>query len=383
MKSKININEVTFPILYKKNTQGKIEQWKIWVGKVYGRPHYDIVTEFGELNGKQQIKTVLVREGKNIGKKNETSVALQAMLDAESKHKGMLKKGYVKSLKDAKAGKTDSIIKGGIVPMAAHKWQDHSHKINYPVYVQPKLDGERCVAIYEDGEVTLWTRSRKQIHSCPLIVHQLETTLRGRTGRMVLDGELYKHGLPKKELEALMGAVRKQKPSDLSRQVEYHIYDCVIDEPFRTRLVELSEIPDYHPRVQFVATLKCSSELSVDKFYKIYLEKGYEGVMVRDPESSYQNKRTKALLKYKPRDDAEFEITDVLPGDDSTVVFKCVTKEGNTFKATKAGDKVENQKYLKNKKSYIGKMLTVQYQGFSGKNNVPLFPTAIRIRNEK
>lgn len=387
MKKKIKIDEVNFPTLYKKNTQGKIEQWSIRVQSNSTNSGHTIFTTFGEYRGKMQTKLKLVNKGKNIGKKNETNSGEQAWLEAEAKHNGMLKKGYVKSLKDAKAGKTDSIIKGGIVPMAAHKWQNHSHKITYPVMVQPKLDGERCVAIwcFKTGKVTLWTRSRKPILACPHIIKQLEVMLKGiQEGDLFLDGELYKHGLSVEELEKLKGSFRKKTHSPLSLTGEFHIYDCKTypQETFKQRLEFLSGLTDWHSHVKIVDTYKATNVSMVQGFYGKFLQAGYEGAMVRDPEADYEYKRTKALLKYKPRDDAEFKVIDVLPGEDNTVVFRCVTDEGKPFKATKAGDKTENQKYLKNKKKYIGKMLTVQYQGFSGKNNVPLFPTAIRIRNE-
>lgn len=375
--------------LYKKNTQGKIEEWSISVfvenkGKAEKAGY---CLRYGELKGAKQVKFVTVKSGKNLGKKNATTHIQQAHKEAEAKFKKMLKQGYVKSLKDAKAGKTDKIIKGGIIPMAAHKWQKYADKIQYPVMVQPKLDGERCVAIYKDGKVTLWTRSRKPILSCPHIIEQLQRALNGSKKPRFLDGELYKHGLKKKELEKLMGAVRKQKPSELSSQVEFHIYDGDLDESFaehaafKNRWFEMGSIPDWLSHIKFVETNVCNSQRQVDSFYRTALRNDYEGLMVRDPFAPYQNKRTKALLKYKPRDDAEFKIVDIVPGEDKTVVFKCKTKEGKTFGATKSGNKDDNQKYLKNKKKYIGKFVTVEYQGLTGEGK-PLFPSALRIREK-
>jgi ATP-dependent DNA ligase len=386
----LDMRSKTFPTLYKKSSQGKIEEWTVQVIPVVGsnKKVFQVLAHYGEHKGKLQNKSFLIAEGKNSGKVNQTTPFQQALKEAEAKFNKKLKSGYVKSLKDAQAGKVDKVIKGGIVPMLALKWQNYAERVMFPVMVQPKLDGERCIAIYENGKVTLWTRTRKPITACPHIINQLETALRGSQSKRFLDGELYKHGLTAKERTALMGAVRKQKPSELSLQAEFHIYDGGLlgardySHTFEKRWYNLGSIPDWHPHIKFVTTKLLHSEDKIRRLFRVCLTNGYEGVMVRDPFSEYHNKRSKALLKYKPRDDAEFKIVDIEEGKDNTVVFKCITEEGNTFGATKDGDKQENQKYLKNKKKFIGKLMTVEFQGYSGKKNVPLFPTAVRLREE-
>jgi hypothetical protein len=99
---------------------------------------------FGQVGGKIQESHEIVNEGKNIGKKNETTVLQQALLQAEADWKDKLKKGYVESIEDAQQGKLNAIIEGGIQPMLAHKFSEQGHKIKYPALCQPKLDG--CVS---------------------------------------------------------------------------------------------------------------------------------------------------------------------------------------------------------------------------------------------
>lgn len=385
-----------YPPLYKKNVQGKIEKWKVSVIRSTSTS-YSIVQKYGEMNGKQIEKRFGVFEGKNIGKKNETTTEQQAIKEAQAKFDVKLKQGYCRSLADAKKGKVDSVIKGGIVPMSAFKWQDYKDKVKYPLYIQPKLDGERCIAIVKKGKVTLWTRSRKQIHSCPHIVEQLKNKLKQsvmETEGFIFDGEIYIHDVSVEEREKIMGAVRKQKSSNVSLKSKYYIYDIIPKDvlaypTFKNRMFHLRSLffrdRRYifaNPDIKIVNTYEVIDKKEIDTHFKSYKDRGYEGLMIRDPDSLYEHKRSKGLLKYKSRDDGEFKIIGVQAGKDETVIFECVTKEGKKFKATKAGDKKDNQKYLKNSKKYIGKMLTVEYQGFTGKNKVPLFPTAIRIREE-
>ena len=90
------------------------------------------------------------------------------------------------------------------------------------------------------------------------------------------------------------------------------------------------------------------------------------------------------LQKYKVFEDAEFEITGVEEGRGKLAghagSFICVTKEGNEFKAKLKGKLSDLKEYWENQKQYIGKTLTVQFQGLTNKNNVPRFPVALRFR---
>lgn len=92
-----------------------------------------ITIRHGQVGGKIQEISEIIYAGKNIGKKNETTPEQQALLEAESKYNKQLDKGYTV---DGSPPKVDTIL-----PMLAHKFSEFSHKIVYPAYVQPKLDG--------------------------------------------------------------------------------------------------------------------------------------------------------------------------------------------------------------------------------------------------
>lgn len=374
-----------FTTLYKKNTQGKIEMWSItfWENK----PCATVSIIFGEKEGKRQQKQFVIKEGKNIGKKNETTVIEQAQAEAQARFEKQLKKGYVKSIEDAQAGVTDKIIQGGLLPMLAHKFEDYNYLIQYPVFVQPKLDGQRCIAIKQNNKVTLWTRTRKQILSVPHIIEQLETLLKGMND-FFLDGELYLHG--KDNFEEIMSAVRKQKPSQASQQIEFHVYDCEFlgkqTQSFADRIQLLLNLKIKSKNVKTVKTFSCQTLISVEDMQKGFISDGYEGLMIRNADGVYKcGKRSTELLKMKTFDDAEFTIVGFEKGKDNAVVAICLMpnrKDQQHFKATMTGDKQENQKYLINEESFIGKKLTVKYQGLTGANKVPRFPIGVRIREE-
>lgn len=374
------MSTMKLPPLYKKNTQGKIEIWKVYVVDNF------IEVVYGE-NGsaKFQRKITKITKGKNLGRANATTVREQAEAEAQAKWEKKLKAGYVKSLKDAEAGKTDKIIKGGILPMLAEKYSPKA-KLDFPVLVQPKLDGERCVAIRERGIVTLWTRSRKPITSCPHIIEQLNQVMlyKGICGdKAILDGEIYVHDLDEKAFENLMSAVRKKEPSEESKRVEFHVYDIADNHfTFEERTEMLSHFPDYFSHVKFVETKSCVNHKEIQLAHKYYTSEGYEGLMVRDPSSLYQFKRTKGLLKFKSFVDSEFDIVGVEAGKDKTVVFKCKTPNGFVFGVTMHGNKDDNQKYLTKHSLWKGKKLTISYVRLTGKNRTPFHINKVKIRND-
>ena len=135
------------PMLYKKTSTGAIQFWEIWV------EGSSIITRYGQVGtDSPQTTTDTITKGKNTGKANATTSSQQAELEAEAKWRKQLKKGYVQSEADAQNDVLDEVIEGGILPMLAHKYTEHGHKMKFPCLGQPKLDGIRCTAIKAFGK---------------------------------------------------------------------------------------------------------------------------------------------------------------------------------------------------------------------------------------
>ena len=372
-----------FPVLYKKSSQGKIELWGVEIEDM-GDGTARVLSTYGEVGGKLQTTFDTIREGKNIGKKNETSVIEQAYSEAKSKWEKKKKKGYVENPKDAEAGKVDDLIEGGVEPMLAHVYEKHGDKITFPCYAQPKLDGIRCIAIKRGDSVTLWSRTRKRITSCPHIEDAIRLNF-AAVSNITLDGELYNHDL-KHDFEKIVSAVRKENPSPESQLIQYHIYDMV-DAEFSTK--ERLDYLDSHvvrPPLKVLWTLIVNNEQDVAELFKRHTKAGYEGVMLRNMNAKYENKRSYNLQKVKQFDDAEFEIVGVVEGKGKLQgllgAFLCKTQDGTEFEVKMTGNQEETKKFLNDSKLWKGKLLTVQYQGLTGKNKVPRFPVGLRLRED-
>jgi len=378
------------PIIYKKNNSGSIQFWEIETGEYDGIAWFE--TTYGQLGtDSPQTTTDYIEKGKNIGKKNQTTALQQAEAEAQAKWEKQKKKGYVESIKDAENDKLDDLIEGGIVPMLAHKFTDHGHKVKYPAYVQPKLDGIRCIAILKDGKCTLWSRTRKQITSMPHIVKDIET-LTGMhiDGHLFLDGELYNHDF-KNDFEKIVSAVRKEDPEDGYLNVQYHIYDVINESTFYSREMSLSKylrdkiMENHLSYLKVVETIRIYDETQVIDSFNKFKKEGYEGAMVRNEAGLYVNKRSYDLLKVKEFDDAEFKIIGIDEGRGKLAghvgAFVCVTTDGKEFFAKMSGETDKLKEYFENHKLWQNKQLTVKYQGLTGAAKVPRFPVGIAIRD--
>lgn len=385
-----------FPRLYKKTNTGAIQYWDIFVQKTIsqqrdeiGQVAGEIVIIYGQIGtDKPQRTTDTVTEGKNVGKKNETSALEQALKEANSKWEKQKKKGYVETKESALVQKVDeTLVEGGIFPMLAQSYEKQANKIKWPAYIQPKLDGIRCIATIVNGKATLWSRTRKKITSMPHIIQELEDIFLEQT--ITLDGELYNHEL-KSNFEKIVSLVRQEEASkDLEyKMVQYHVYDMISEKSFIDRNDQLTaELATAHPDIiKLVHTSMVHNEEQLMFAFSEMRQAGYEGVMLRNAESLYeQNKRSNGLQKVKEFDDAEFNIIGIEEGRGKLVghvgSFICKTEDGKEFLAKMSGSLENLKKYFEDQSTWKNKKLTVKFQGLTGAEKVPRFPVGVAIRD--
>ena len=102
-----------------------------------------------------------------------------------------------------------------IKPMLAYKVDKKPVDWSEKVYIQPKLDGIRCVIYVDDKEnIRCFSRTGKEFHNLEHIKLSLnEFFFDYANVDVVLDGELYNHDL-RDNFEKIISLVRKQKPTD-------------------------------------------------------------------------------------------------------------------------------------------------------------------------
>ncbi len=176
-------------------------------------------------------------------------------------------------------------------PMLAHNYLEHKHKIRFPVATQPKLNGVRM--IWHDG--TVYSRSGKPL----MIPNQLSKQLQ-ELKHLSLDGELYLHG---HHLDHIRGNAKRLVSLVQDLDLQFHVYDIFVDNeiytPFKERMEMLREIPE-SSHIKLVPTVLAKNDPDIRYLMQEHLNKGYEGVIIRDLDAAYQQKRTNVLLKLKP-----------------------------------------------------------------------------------
>ena len=368
------------PKLYKTTGTGKTQTWQIFIEGA------DTYTKFGPEGGTIQTSARETAVPKNEGKANATTAEEQAVLDAESKWRKKLASGYVQTMGEIAAGTVDSSIQGGIFPMLAKTYRKDGDKIAFPAYAQPKLDGHRCIAVVDgQGRCTLWTRKRKPYASVPHVVRAVEAL---GLKDVVLDGELYAHAFHDR-FEDLAHLVRQGEPEQGHQAVEYHVFDLQGDEGFGRRYERLQELlANARKPVVLVDTSRVDGETALLAAFEDYRALGYEGAMVRNARGAYESHpthRSADLQKIKTFDDAEWPIVGIKEGKGKLAghaIFTCRTQDGAEFDVKLAGDSSALREYFENPDRAIGKLLTVQHQGITGKSGVPRFPVGLRIREE-
>lgn len=302
---------------------------------------------------------------KNVGRANETTAKEQAYLEFESAVKKQIDKGYMLPGVTAPSQ---------ILPMLAHKYAERGDKMTWPVYVQPKYNGNRMLF---DGTIG-YTRGGKQ--NIPEVIAHLQCDTTG----LLLDGELMLPGNPL--LQESMKVIKKYRKGE-SEKLIYIVYDIV--DPARTfverceELVTLINSGKLPANILRAPTHLATTPGDVSSFHKKFVEAKFEGTMVRDNSAGYAvGQRSNQLQKFKDFQDAEFTILDVVDGGGKykgAAIFVCDNGHGTNFNCNPEGTMEYKRDLYNRRDELIGQSLTVRFQELSA-DLVPLFPVGVDIR---
>jgi len=272
-----------------------------------------------------------------------------------------------------------------------------SKPIDYskPTFIQPKLDGVRCVIQanvkrhiltpdLNEIEVKAYSRTGKEWKNIDHILFNL-TPWFTLNPNVMLDGELYNHDL-RDNFEKIISLVRKTKPTDEDRleaaqYTEFHCYD-IIDETktFEERNTFIGQTVPRNHCIKHVPTNLVFREDDAKVYHQRNLDAGYEGSIVRTNDT-YQCKRSHNLRKFKDFQDSEAKIINWVEGKGKRIgtigKFVAVDASGNEF-GMPVMDKFEYlQNNFKEMQGWVGKTATFTYfeRTKAGSYRHPLFKT--------
>ena len=251
--------------------------------------------------------------------------------------------------------------------------------INYEdkIFMQPKLDGVRCVIQAEPWvtneasgyDIVAYSRTGKVWKNIDHILFNLKPWF-ALNRNVILDGELYNHDL-KDDFNKIISLVRKSKPTDQDRLdasnlTQFHCYD-IIDEALsfeeRNEFIA-STLMLQGDSIYFLDTVMVFDEDEAQSVHRSNLKKGYEGSILRTNDN-YACKRSHNLRKFKDFHDAEAEITGWVEGKGKRIgtigKFTAVDSEGNAF-GMPVMDKFKIlQANFETMKDWVGKTATFTY----------------------
>ena len=253
--------------------------------------------------------------------------------------------------------------------MLAYPVSDKPIDYTKPVFMQPKLDGVRCLIQYDGAEsLVAYSRTGKVWKNINHILYELIPFFK-KYPNVILDGELYNHAL-RDDFEKIISCVRKTKPTDADRAesrklVQFHCYD-IVDETLtfeeRCKFV-FDNLRDYYG-VRTVPTIVTPTESQAKVNHARNLDSGYEGSILRTNDT-YQCKRSHSLRKFKDFHDAEAVITDWVEGKGKRVgtigKFMAIDADGNTFGMPVMDNFKKLQTMFKEMQGWVGKEATFTY----------------------
>jgi DNA ligase-1 len=277
-------------------------------------------------------------------------------------------------------------------------------RITYPVMMQPKLDGVRClVHILENGSFQARSRNNNLLTLPDQIMESLEKIIKYYQASadtdlagVVLDGEIYMHGLSFQEIASRLKRLSTRHPdADI---LQYWVYDLYLPQEigrkpcnFVNRHILVEKILtcplDAGAGVYMCPTKGIRSPKELKDYHVECVNGGFEGSMIRDPNSTYASgKRSWSLMKYKDWCEDDFKITQITEGEgknEGTAIIWCeVTPGGEQFKATAPGDYTSKATWWQSRHSFLGKMLSVKYQNLTD-GGIPRFPLALGIKEDR
>lgn len=265
-------------------------------------------------------------------------------------------------------------------PMLAYPVSDKPINYNEPIFMQPKLDGVRCVIqanvkrhilhpSLNDVSVVAYSRTGKEWKNIHHILKQLKPFFQ-KYPNVILDGELYNHDL-RDDFETIISLVRRQKPDDIDMLesadlVQFHCYDIIDEElPFEHRIEFVTEaLMLLGDSIHTVDTVQIPNQLEAEEMHEVNMNSGFEGSILRTNDT-YACKRSHNLRKFKDFHDAEATLIAWVEGKGKrkgTVgKFIAVDADGNEF-GMPVMDKFDYlQKNFRKMRNWVGKTATFTY----------------------
>ena len=265
--------------------------------------------------------------------------------------------------------------------------ENHKKKLIGKKILEIKLDGVRAISIlYPSGKVDIFSRNGKELHNFDHIKDILKESIKDKNIKAptVLDGEIISDNF-----QNLMKQIHR-KVTIQNSDASLYLFDILPFEDFEKGFYKVSYsrrseelIEWYNSFIVDKKKIQIIDKKSVDldnvdgkelfkQFNKDSIVKGYEGIMIKDPDSFYECKRSTTWLKSKPFIEISLKVIDFEEGTGRNTgrlgaIIAEGEDEGKFFKINIGSGFTDEQRlqYWGEKKDLIGQIVEVRADSIS------------------
>lgn len=272
-------------------------------------------------------------------------------------------------------------------------------KIKFPAAVQLKMDGMRFNAIVRDGKVEFRSRNGKEIQ---LLGNLEQEFVRMADGvDCVFDGELLvKENGKILDRQTGNGILNKANKGTISAVEAAKVHAVVWDYIPYMYFVDGEYTANYHtrfsvlqskglpPKISLVESKIVASLEEAQAIFEKYLAEGQEGIILKDLNGIWQDKRSKTQIKFKGELECDLKIVGIEEGTGKYAgmlgAIKCESSDGVVTVSVGSGFTDEQRKTLG--EEIIGKVAAIKYnmriKNKQGEESLFL-PIVLEIREDK
>ena len=198
-------------------------------------------------------------------------------------------------------------------------------RISFPCFAQTKMDGQRGVIVKREGQVTVYSRNGSTLVGVDAHFESIVADF----DNIVVDGEINVKDtegkfLPRKTGNGMInktvveGDITKEEISRFHFTAWDIIDVCDFDKGVdsrtgRERFEQLKSIPE-HEAFSIVEIFEIESKEHAEKVFKEQLARGEEGLILKNNNHPWEDKRSKHCVKMKAELDADLEIVGFAEG---------------------------------------------------------------------
>ena len=266
-----------------------------------------------------------------------------------------------------------------------------NHKVIYPAYVQPKIDGYRALLHKKGNKYEFLSNSGKSYPHLEHLNSDIKKIKILNDKDIYLDGELYLEKEHINVLRSILSTIELNKEQEkMAKNIKFYVFDMfnlkkmdltyedrykILDKIFKTNFSDIILTP----------TTVIKNESQLDMAFKKYVAMGYEGIIIRNMRGIYKF-RGKSLDVLKSKD-VKKDIFTIVGYKESkgnnrgTVVWeiRCNRDSRKSFWARPMGTRQERKEMFKDGDKYIGKTVMVKYFDIDKDGCVTRNPTAMAI----